>query len=167
MYQFLLLENFTSKYRILIGNLATKERKQLLQDHYIGQLSFIAGKWPYSLPITYYYNRAKNHIISYAAEGHKIKAMRKNPNVSLGVQEIDSVSHWSSVLIHGKFEELHGIDAKYYLHEFAEGVKKIIERKEGTKASSIGEFSCKLESEKNPVVYRINLDDMSGKFRHD
>ncbi|MEN8798708.1 MAG: pyridoxamine 5'-phosphate oxidase family protein [Flavobacteriaceae bacterium] len=151
----------------MIGNLATKEGKKLLQDHYIGHLSFIAGKWPYSLPITYYYNKAKNHIISYANEGHKIKAMRVNPNVSLEVNDIDTVNDWSCVLVHGKFEELHGIDAKYYLHEFAEGVKKIIKRKEGKEAHAIGEFSSKIESEKHPVVYRILIDAMTAKYRED
>ncbi len=151
----------------MIGNLATKEGKQLLQDHYIGHLSFIAGKWPYSLPITYYYNKAKNYIISYAAEGHKIKAMRKNPNVSLEVEEVESVNHWSCVLLHGKFEELQGIDAKYHLHEFAEGVKKIIKKKEGKDARAIGEFSSKMESEKHPVVYRILIDGLTAKFRED
>lgn len=151
----------------MIGNLATKEGKQLLEDQYIGHLSFIAGKWPYSLPITYYYNRAKKYIISYATEGHKIKAMRLNPNVSLEVNDIDSVNEWSCVLVHGKFEELHGIDAKYHLHEFAEGVKKIISRKEGKDTHSIGEFSSKIESEKTPVVYRILIHDLTARYRDD
>ncbi|MGB5236646.1 MAG: pyridoxamine 5'-phosphate oxidase family protein [Flavobacteriaceae bacterium] len=151
----------------MIRNLSAKEGKKLLKDQYIGHLSFIAGKWPYSLPITYYYNKAKNTIISYAAEGHKIKAMRKNPNVSLEVNDIDSVNDWSCVLVHGKYEELHGIDAKYYLHEFAEGIKKLIKSKEGKDTQAIAEFSCKIESEKNPVVYRILVDELTAKFRED
>ena len=151
----------------MIQDLKTKEGKQLLGDNYIGHLSYIAGEWPYSLPITYYYNSAKNMVISYAAEGHKIEAMRKNPNVSLEVNEIDSVSHWRSVLVHGKFEELEGLDARYYLHEFAEGVKSLLRRKEDTFANSIEEFSSKMDSEKLPVVYRIVIDEMTAKFRDD
>lgn len=136
-----------------------------MSNNYIGHLAFIAGKWPFSIPITYYYNQAKNTIISYAAEGHKIKAMRKNPNVSLEVNEIDSVNNWRSVLAHGKFEELHGIDARYYLHEFAEGVKNVIYRKEGKMTKSIDEFSCKMESRTNPIVYKIVIDEMTAKVR--
>ena len=149
----------------MIRDLATKEGKQILKDNYIGHLAFIYGEWPYSVPITYYYSKAKNTIISYAAEGHKIRAMRLNPNVSLEVHEIDSVSNWKCVLAHGKFEELSGIDAKYYLHEFAEGVKGIIMRKEGKKAESISEFSSKIDSEDQPIVYRIVIDEMTAKFR--
>ena len=151
----------------MIQDLKAKEGKRILSDNYIGQLAFIAGEWPYSIPITYYYNQAKNLIISYAAEGHKIKYMRKNPNVSLAVNEIDSVSNWRSVLAHGKFEELQGIDAKYHLHEFAEGVKSILHRKEGVDAKSISEFSSKIESEKYPIVYRIVLDELTAKYREE
>ena len=151
----------------MIQDLATKEGKQLLSDNYIGHLAFIAGEWPYSIPITYYYNAAKNMIISYAAEGHKIEAMRTNPNVSLEVNEINSVSTWRSVLAHGKFEELQGIDARYHLHEFAEGVKAIILRKEGKDARAISEFSCKMESNQNPIVFRIVVDEMTAKFREE
>ena len=151
----------------MIRELATKDGKQILQDNYIGHLAFIHGEWPYSVPITYYYNKAKNTIISYATEGHKIRAMRLNPNVSLEVNEIDSVSKWKCVLAHGRFEELSGIDAKYHLHEFAEGVKGIIMRKEGKKTNSISEFSSKIESEDQPIVYRIILDEMTAKYRKD
>ena len=151
----------------MIQDLATKEGKQLLKDNYIGHLSFIAGDWPYSIPITYYYSKGQNTIISYAAEGHKIRSMRENPNVSLEVNEIDSVSHWKSVLVHGKFEELTGIDAKYYLHEFAEGVKSLLRRKEKKHVQAISEFSSKIESAELPIVYRIIIDDMTAKCRED
>ena len=151
----------------MIQDLATKEGKQLLKDNYIGHLSYIYGEWPFSIPITYYYIKAKNIIISYAAEGHKIKAMRKNPNVSLEVNEIDSVNHWRSVLVHGKFEELEGVDAKYYLHEFCDGVKELLLRKEKKHAKSVGEFSSKMDSKDTPIVYKIVIDDMTAKFRED
>ena len=151
----------------MIQDLGTKEGRQLLCDNYIGHLAFIAGGWPHSIPITYYYSDAKNTIISYAAEGHKIKAMRKNPKVSFEVNEIDSVTTWRSVLVYGEFEELHGIDAKYYLHEFAEGVKGLIQKKESKNPLSISEFSSKIESDQNPVVYRIVVYDITAKFRED
>ena len=93
--------------------------------------------------------------------------MRENPNVSLEVNDIDSVNNWRSVLIHGKFEELGGVDAKYYLHEFCEGVKKLLRRKEDMHVSSVSEFSSKMDSKDTPIVYRIVIDDMTAKFRED
>ena len=151
----------------MIKDLGTKEGRQLLCDNYIGHLAFISGGWPHSIPITFYYSDSKNTIISYAAEGHKIKAMRQNPKVSLEVNEIDSVSNWRSVLVYGEFEELHGIDAKYYLHEFAEGVKSVIQKKESINPQAISEFSSRIETDQRPVVYRIVLYDITAKFRED
>lgn len=128
-------------------------------------MAFLEGKQPHCIPITFFYSKDKNAIISYAVEGHKIKAMRKNPNVSVLITDIDTVTRWRSALVHGTFEELKSIDAKYYLHEFAEGVKEVIRKKEKDHPKFISEFSAKLESIGIPIVYRINLDDITAKFR--
>lgn len=150
---------------VMIKELDTKGCKELLNNNYIGHLAFISQNQPYIIPITYYYNQVNNSIISYSAEGHKIDAMRKNDAVSLEVEEIKSVNNWRSVSIHGKFEEVKGIDAKYLLHEFTQNVKKIINRKEGAHPEFISEFSSKLSEQGIPIVYRINIDEITGKYR--
>ena len=110
-------------------------------------------------------DHSNNSIICYSGEGHKIEAMRKNHTVSLQVDEIDSVSKWRSVLVHGVFEELQGIDARHLLHEFAEGVKSIISKKEHTLPHAISDFSSKMHHEKIPIVYRIKILEVTGKQR--
>jgi nitroimidazol reductase NimA-like FMN-containing flavoprotein (pyridoxamine 5'-phosphate oxidase superfamily) len=150
---------------VMIENLETRECTELLNNNYIGHLAYISQKEPYIVPITYYYNQVNNSIISYSAEGHKIDAMRKNDAVSLEVEEIKSVNNWRSVSIHGEFEELQGIDAKYLLHEFTQNVKKIITRKEGSHPKFISEFSSKLSEQGIPIVYRININEITGKYR--
>ena len=91
--------------------------------------------------------------------------MRKNVAVSLEVDEITSVGNWKSVLVHGTFEEMQGIDAKQQLHQFAEGVKIIITKKEGHKPKSLKEFSARIASDKIPVVFRIKILEITGKQR--
>ncbi|TLP81790.1 pyridoxamine 5'-phosphate oxidase family protein [Maribacter sp. ACAM166] len=150
----------------MIKDLSTKTCIDMLAKNYIGRLGFIAKGEPYIIPVTYYYyDKDHNSIISYSAEGHKIEAMRKNRNVSLEVDEITSVNHWRSVLVHGLFEELEQIDAKYLLHQFAEGVKKVITEREHEHPQFIGEFSAKLKGEGIPVVYRIKIREITGKKR--
>jgi len=151
----------------VIQDLKAKEAEQLLVNNYVGYLSFLEGKQPHCIPITFFYSKEHNAIISYAVDGHKIKAMRKNPNVSVLITDIDSVTSWRSALVHGTFEELHSIDAQYYLHAFAEGVKSVIRKKDKEHPKFINEFSAKLESMGIPIVYRIVLDDMTAKFRKD
>lgn len=151
----------------LIGDLDKKDCIELLRKNYIGRLAYIKGESPYVIPITYYYDdQTDNSIISYALEGHKIDAMRKNQSVSMEVDEIESVQKWKSVLVHGVFEELSGIDAKKLLREFSEGVKGIVNRKEDKELQFIHEFSAKLGAQgASPIVYRIKINEITGKVR--
>ena len=147
----------------MIENLSKSASVTLLKNNYTGHLAFIAQRIPFALPITYYYDTANNAIISYSSKGLKIDAMRENDTVSLQVEEIESNSNWQSVLVLGTFEELHGSDAKYYLHQFTEGVKSIIAQKEHKHPEFISEFSSKLYSRGIPIVYRIKILEIIGK----
>lgn len=149
----------------MIKDLKAKESLKLLSENYIGHLGFINQSVPYVVPITYYYDAEHHSIISYSGEGHKIDGMRENRLVSMEVDDIKTVNQWRSVAVQGEFEELSGIDAKYLLHEFAEGVKRNILRKEKESHSFIGEFSSKLTTQGNPIVYRIKIAEITGKYR--
>lgn len=149
----------------MTSNLATTEGIELLKDNYIGHLAFIANGEPYTVPITYFYDPESNRIISYSDVGHKINAMRKNKNVSLAVDEIISVDNWRCILVHGQFEELKGTDAKFLLHKFAEGIKSIISKKEKKYPKFISDFSNATHLEDIPIVYKIQIQEITGKFR--
>lgn len=141
------------------------ESTQLLAENYIGRLGYISKERPEIIPITYYYDPEQNSILSYSGEGSKIDAMRKNPLVSFQVDEITTLEKWKSVLFYGRFEELTGADAKQILHLFSEGVKKVIENKENSCPDFIRDFSSKTESTDTPIVYRIHIDQITGRQR--
>lgn len=143
-------------------DLQTKEVITLLNNNYIGHLAFIDNGRPYTIPITYYYDQ-KDAILAYAGEGHKIEAMRQNTNVSLQVEEVNDVDNWQSVLVHGVYEEVEGAEAKYLLHEFAEGVKSVINQKENKSPQFISEFTCDVYATGITVVYKIKIQKMTGK----
>lgn len=150
----------------MIKDLDTKTCIDILSKNYIGRLAYIAKGEPFVIPITYYYyNIDNNSIISYSAEGHKIESMRINHVVSLEVDEISSVNRWRSILVHGLYEELERIDAKFMLHQFAEGVKKIIAEREKENPQFICDFSAPFKGEGTPVVYRIKILEITGKQR--
>jgi len=151
----------------MMKNLKQSECLELLADNYLGHLGFISGRSPYVTPITYFFDAEEKSILSYAANGHKIDAMRKYEFVSLQVQQVDSIENWRSVLVHGTFEELEGSTAKKYLHKFATGVQETIERTKGEKPKFISDFSSKLQGREVPIVYRIHIKDMTGKSRTD
>lgn len=149
----------------MIRILDTQECTQILSKNYICNLSYIYRNRPFIVPMTYYFDAKNNIIYGYSAEGHKIDAMRENNSVSLIISEIDSVSSWKSVLVHGVFEEFSGSAAKAKLHLFSLGVKKLIMLKEQLKLDFLHEFSSKIYKGNLPIVFQIKVAEISGKMR--
>ena len=149
----------------MIKDLNVRESLRILEDNYVGRLAFIMDENPYIIPITYFHDAQEKSIISYSVVGHKIEAMRKCKSVCLQVDQVVSTQNWRSVLVHGNYEELKGSTAKKYLHRFAEGVKATFIRKEGAAPQFIHDFSARLNEKGKPIVYRIHITDISGKYR--
>jgi nitroimidazol reductase NimA-like FMN-containing flavoprotein (pyridoxamine 5'-phosphate oxidase superfamily) len=158
------LEN-NPKSIIMIKVLNAAERFQILENNYIGHLAYVYKNRPFIAPITYYFDKERNCIIGYSAEGHKITAMRKVNAVAMEVAEIDSINHWNTVLVHGTYEELEGSTAKAYLHDFSLGIKDLIIRKEHRKLDFINEFSSKIYKDDFPVIFLIRIDEITGRLR--
>ncbi len=150
-----------------IKNMETLECLKLLGDNYIGRLAYISGGTPHINPITYHHDAEEKCILSYSAPGYKIEAMEKHRSVAFHVDEIESIQKWRSVQVLGKFEKLEGSTAKKYLHRFAEGVQRTIAKRKGEAPKFIRDFSSRLQERKIPIVYRIHIMDIVGKFRED
>jgi nitroimidazol reductase NimA-like FMN-containing flavoprotein (pyridoxamine 5'-phosphate oxidase superfamily) len=144
-------------------NLETHESVFLLKVNYLGHIAFVANNQLFIIPITYFYNDGGNEIIAYSGNGHKINAMRANPIVAFQVEDIKAINKWKSVLVHGKFEEINGTEAKFKLHQFANGVRAVISKKEEGNPQFISDFSSDIYSEETTIVYKIKLDDFVGK----
>lgn len=149
----------------MIKPLSKKQCELLLSQNYIGHLTYVYQNRPFVVPITYLYK--DNQIICYSGEGHKITAMRLHAPVALEVAEITSIKDWKSVVAHGNFKELEGPDAKALLHEFSLGVKEAILQAEHNDLDFISEFSAKIRGNDIPIVFVINIDELTGKMSHD
>jgi len=147
----------------MITNLKENECIHILVNNYIGQLGYIYIDRPFVVPMTYFFDKENIIIIGYSEEGHKIKAMRNNRKISLLVSEKVNSNTYSSVLVHGFFEEIAGSAAKKHLHDFTEGIKSIILKKEHKDAHCIGDFSNKRSIKKIPIVFKISVDEITGK----
>lgn len=136
---------------------------EILENNYIGHLAYVFNNMPYVVPITYFYDKDYIRVICYTGEGHKTMALRTNGSVALEVAEITNIDHYRSILVHGIFEELEGLDAKCELHKFTLGVKDLIARKEQREVHFIPEFSGKTHPEAQPIVYHIKIQEITGK----
>jgi nitroimidazol reductase NimA-like FMN-containing flavoprotein (pyridoxamine 5'-phosphate oxidase superfamily) len=59
----------------------------------------------YVVPISYACSAGA--IYAHAAPGRKVALMRRWPHVAFQVDEVEDGAHWRSVLVRGRFEELH------------------------------------------------------------
>lgn len=146
----------------MITNLKDTECVQLLADNYIGQLGYVYKERPFIVPINYYFDTQKS-IIGYSEDGHKTMAMRKNRKISLHVSVKEHKDLYNTILVHGIYEEVSGSESKKYLHEFSEGIIALILRKEERNLHCIGEFSPKTNSKNIPIIFKITIDEITGK----
>jgi nitroimidazol reductase NimA-like FMN-containing flavoprotein (pyridoxamine 5'-phosphate oxidase superfamily) len=147
--------------------LKDKDNKSVLEKNYLGHLSYIYQNRPFVVPITYFFDPAKDVIICYSAEGHKMNAMRKNKQVAMNVVDVDALTKWKSVMVHGSFEQLFASEAKSSLHDFSLGIKSLVAEKELKELSFISEFSSKLINEDSPMIFIIKIEEITGKMRQD
>ncbi|PQJ68820.1 MULTISPECIES: pyridoxamine 5'-phosphate oxidase family protein [Polaribacter] len=146
----------------MVTNLNDNECVQILSNNYVGQLGYIYIDRPFVVPMTYFFDK-ENIIIGYSEDGHKTMAMRNYRKVSLQVSEKQSSTVCNSVLVHGFYKELSGSEAKKHLHEFYAGIKELISKKEHRNLHCISDFSHKINKNNTPIVFKITIDEITGK----
>ncbi|TXD48660.1 pyridoxamine 5'-phosphate oxidase family protein [Polaribacter sp. IC073] len=147
----------------MIKALSTAEKKNILNTNYIGDLGYIFKNEPIITPITYYYNEQQNSITCHLSNSQEINALRKKKKVSLCVSNINSISDWKSVLVQGTYHEHSGSGAKSMLHQFSLGVKNILKNSEQRYLDFINQFSNKIDENDIPVIFTIEIEDITGK----
>ncbi|AUC76490.1 pyridoxamine 5'-phosphate oxidase family protein [Olleya sp. Bg11-27] len=146
----------------MINKLNIKEKNIILSTNYMGDLGYLYNNEPYITPITYYYNESLNTITCHLSNTDNIKALRKKNVVTLCVSDVNSVSDWKTVLVHGTFKEHTGSAAKLMLHNFSLGVKEILINNEDKKLDFINQFSSKVNRNDIPIIFIIEIDTITG-----
>ena len=76
----------------------------LLREGRLGRLGFVCDGEPYVLPVNYVFDGES--IYAHSRQGHKIEALRVSRRACLQVDRIADDHHWSSVLVHGEYQEI-------------------------------------------------------------
>ena len=142
--------------------LSKNESVSILKQNYLGKLGYIAEDCPFIVPITYFYD--ENHIMAFSKEGHKINGMRLNNKVCLYVDEIVAVKKWKSILIHGIYEEVDKFDQQFYLNKLGQELNLLLGSNTPKPVKSMDAFSNMKQSKNEPVVYRIAIWDITGRY---
>jgi nitroimidazol reductase NimA-like FMN-containing flavoprotein (pyridoxamine 5'-phosphate oxidase superfamily) len=151
----------------MLGNLTLDEMKDLLTQNTLGRIGCNDGERTYIVPVSYVFNG--QYILAHSVEGMKIRMMRKNPSICFQVEEIKSPTNWKSVILWGVFQELTDEMERYH------GMKIFVERMMKLKISTTAQPPEISEQRVRPhqpgsvkpVIYRILVEEMSGRFERD
>ena len=151
----------------MIGKLSPEEIETVLQSNTLGRIGCNDGSKTYIVPISYAYDG--KCILAHSVEGMKIKIMRKNPEVCFEVEDVKDITHWKSVIVWGKFQELTHERERYYALKLF--VDRILHIKPKITNAIISPAEQQLHSPAveniRPVIYRIIITEKTGRFERD
>jgi len=148
----------------MIGSLTYEAAKEVLHSNILGRLGCGDGKKIYVVPVNYVFDG--KHIIAHSVVGMKIHMMRKNPKVCFEVDEMKNLRNWKSVIIWGEYQELTDERDRYA------ALKLFVDR---TMHMKISETAIPPETSEQrthprspgnikPIVYRIVIEEMTGRY---
>jgi nitroimidazol reductase NimA-like FMN-containing flavoprotein (pyridoxamine 5'-phosphate oxidase superfamily) len=87
-----------------VEDMAPAEMHALLQRESFGHLGCARGGRPYVVPMHYAYDG--KDLFFFTTEGMKTQFINENPQVCLQVEEVTDSTHWRSVMLNGKAEQI-------------------------------------------------------------
>lgn len=141
-------------------DLSSEDIESILNGETVARLAYIdqLGR-PCIAPITYAYDGKA--FYGYSLLGAKLESMSMNPSVCLEVERIHDNANWSSVMVRGAFEQLHGDKA-------LDAVKLISERLQTAARvhdSVASAAQTYVEREGGPgLAYRILVHEKHGRY---
>ena len=103
-----------------VEDMSPADMHALLQRESFGHLGCAREGRPYVLPMNYAYDGKELYF--FTTEGMKTQFIQTNPQVCLQVEEITDSTHWRSVMVIGKAEQITGAE------ELQQAMKLITDR---------------------------------------
>jgi uncharacterized protein len=143
---------------MLIQPLTNQECAEILGRNHLGHLACARLNQPYVVPIHFSFDAERNCVFGFSTVGQKIEWMRENPKVCLEVEEIVDKYRWATVIVNGRYDEIHHADGEAGTRQRAEDLFR--ERREWWLPAA-----AKLPAQERPavVVYRIQITAMTGR----
>lgn len=148
----------------MLGQLTNEEIEEVLMNNLLGRIGCSNGKKVYVVPVNYVYDG--HCIFAQSQEGLKIDMMRNNPNVCFEVDEVKDFINWQSVILWGVYQELFDERSRYdVMKSFNEKMLHIkIKASTHTQEALQSNIDNAHYSSTKPVIYRIIINERSGRF---
>lgn len=136
----------------MLGELDGAAIERLLHEGGVGRIGCHHDGVTYVVPTTYVYDGVS--IIGHTSDGMKLRMMRANPEVCFEIDRVVDMATWQSVIVQGRFEELHGADAQRALAKFVARFMPLVAAEHGGHHPS----------GRPAVMYRIDVRTKTGRF---
>jgi nitroimidazol reductase NimA-like FMN-containing flavoprotein (pyridoxamine 5'-phosphate oxidase superfamily) len=143
---------------MLVHELDSTECVALLQRTTLGRLACSHRDQPYVVPILFSYDADLKCVYGFSPIGQKVRWMRENPKVCLEVEDIDDRNHWKTVVVVGRYHEIHEEPREAAARRRAERLFQ--QRHEWWLPGA-----AKVDSKpwERAVMFRIAIEQMSGR----
>lgn len=143
---------------MLVHEMNRTECIAVLQRNRVGRLGYAHFEQPCIVPIQLFFDAARDQIYGFSMVGEKVSSMRRNPRVCVEVDEIVDKDHWATVLVLGRYREIHRDPREAEALGRAERLFR--ERDEWWLP---GAAACDAKEHDHAVVYRITVDRLTGR----
>ena len=92
---------------MVVHELTGDQCREVLGRAELGRLACSRFDQPYVVPIHFSFDPDQDCIYAFSTVGQKVQWMRENPKVCLEVEEIDDRNAWTTVVVLGRYEEIH------------------------------------------------------------
>lgn len=135
------------------NDLSDEEARKVLERGRFAHLGCVLDDGrPYVIPVNYLLKNGSVYI--HSLEGTKLRALRKNPDACVQVEEIKSPYRWKSAIAFGTFAEVRDAEERSEILEELLAHFETLTPVEGIEAA-------RAEPEEL-VVFRVRIDKLTG-----
>jgi uncharacterized protein len=143
---------------MVIHELTPAECTAVLNRAQLCRLACARHDQPYVVPIHFSFDADRQCIYSFSTIGQKIQWMRENPKVCLELDDIADKDHWTTVVVVGRYEEIHQSPDEAGARRRAEELFQ--QRPEWWLPAAA---RTPLREHPDVVIYRIAIERVSGR----
>lgn len=148
--------------RAMVGRLDDEQIDAILHKELIGRLGCHVRGRTYIVPIAFAFTDGT--IVAHSTDGLKLQMMRENPEVCFEVDQIDDLSHWRSVVLWGRFEELQGSDADRARAELAAKLLPFANAEATQTPKTLTHQYRAAGGDLNSVAFCLRISERSGRY---
>ena len=144
---------------MVIHELSSADCLDVLAHVRYGRLACSRDDQPYVVPFFFYLDEPCECLYSFSTLGQKIEWMRLNPRVCVEVDDIVDQYHWTTVIVIGRYKELHASKEDEPARRRA---YELFQQRAAWWLPGAGKASA-AEEHRTPIIYRISIDKISGR----